>query len=87
MAVRDSWTIPLGVKIECAECHDHSFAKWTRQQFWETAAFFGPASEVRFPNTGEGVKARFLDGTAADGRALCDVFWALLNSGDFALKH
>jgi len=30
----------LGVKIECAQCHKHPFAKWTWQQFWETAAFF-----------------------------------------------
>jgi hypothetical protein len=30
----------LGVKIECAQCHKHPFAKWTRQQFWEYAAFF-----------------------------------------------
>jgi hypothetical protein len=31
----------LGVKLDCAQCHDHPFAKWTRQQFWEYAAFFG----------------------------------------------
>lgn len=31
----------LGVKLECAQCHDHPFAKWTRKQFWEYAAFFG----------------------------------------------
>lgn len=30
----------LGVKIECAQCHNHPFARWTRQQFWEQAAFF-----------------------------------------------
>jgi hypothetical protein len=30
----------LGVKIECAQCHDHPFAKWTRKQFWEYTAFF-----------------------------------------------
>jgi Protein of unknown function (DUF1553)/Protein of unknown function (DUF1549) len=30
----------LGIKLECAQCHDHPFAKWTRQQFWEYAAFF-----------------------------------------------
>jgi hypothetical protein len=30
----------LGVKIECAQCHNHPFAKWKREQFWETAAFF-----------------------------------------------
>jgi hypothetical protein len=31
----------LGVRVECAQCHDHPFAKWTRQQFWQFAAFFG----------------------------------------------
>jgi Protein of unknown function (DUF1549)/Protein of unknown function (DUF1553) len=30
----------LGVQIECAQCHDHPFAKWTREQFWNQAAFF-----------------------------------------------
>jgi hypothetical protein len=30
----------LGVKLECAQCHDHPFAKWQKKQFWETAAFF-----------------------------------------------
>jgi hypothetical protein len=32
----------LGIKIECAQCHNHPFDKWTQQQFWETAAFFAP---------------------------------------------
>jgi hypothetical protein len=31
----------LGVKLDCAQCHDHPFAKWKREQFWEFAAFFG----------------------------------------------
>jgi hypothetical protein len=30
----------LGVKLECAQCHDHPFARWSRRQFWEYAAFF-----------------------------------------------
>jgi hypothetical protein len=30
----------LGVQIECAQCHDHPFAKWTRDLFWNQAAFF-----------------------------------------------
>jgi len=30
----------LGVKLECAQCHDHPFAPYTRAQFWEFAAFF-----------------------------------------------
>jgi hypothetical protein len=30
----------LGVKIECAQCHNHPFADWKREQFWGFAAFF-----------------------------------------------
>jgi hypothetical protein len=30
----------LGVKIECAQCHNHPFASWKRDQFWSYAAFF-----------------------------------------------
>ena len=31
----------LGVKLECAQCHnDKSGGSWTREQFWEFAAFF-----------------------------------------------
>jgi hypothetical protein len=30
----------LGVRIECAQCHDHPFDTWKREQFWNLAAFF-----------------------------------------------
>jgi hypothetical protein len=30
----------LGIRIECAQCHDHPFDRWTRDQFWNQAAFF-----------------------------------------------
>src|SRR5262249_47386815 len=30
----------LGVSFECAQCHNHPFAEWTRDPFWEYAAFF-----------------------------------------------
>lgn len=30
----------LGVNLECAQCHNHPFGQWKRQQFWEFAAFF-----------------------------------------------
>lgn len=30
----------LGVRLECAQCHNHPFADWKRDQFWSLAAFF-----------------------------------------------
>ncbi|MBC7816105.1 MAG: DUF1549 domain-containing protein [Planctomycetaceae bacterium] len=30
----------LGVRIGCAECHDHPFASWKQKDFWGMAAFF-----------------------------------------------
>lgn len=30
----------LGVRLNCAQCHDHPFVKWTRQDYWGMAAFF-----------------------------------------------
>ena len=36
----------LGVKLECAQCHDHPFAAYTREQFWEFAAFFSELNRV-----------------------------------------
>jgi hypothetical protein len=64
----------LGVNLECAQCHDHPFAQWKRNQFWQYAAFFtdvvpaGPQSkprprgEIKIPETERTVKARFLGG-------------------------
>jgi len=30
----------LGVRLNCAQCHDHPFVKWTQQDYWGMAAFF-----------------------------------------------
>jgi hypothetical protein len=30
----------LGIRLECAQCHDHPFAPWKQGQFWSQAAFF-----------------------------------------------
>ncbi len=30
----------LGVRLECAQCHNHPFDEWKREQFWGLAAFF-----------------------------------------------
>ena len=30
----------LGIRIECAQCHDHPFDEWKQGEFWSFAAFF-----------------------------------------------
>ena len=30
----------LGVRLECAQCHDHPFGDWKRDQFWSFTVFF-----------------------------------------------
>ncbi|HMC64009.1 MAG TPA: DUF1549 and DUF1553 domain-containing protein [Gemmataceae bacterium] len=37
----------LGVRLECAQCHDHPTAEWTRQKFWNLAAFFAGLERSR----------------------------------------
>ena len=36
----------LGLRIECAQCHDHPTDTWKRQQFWGYAAFFAGIERV-----------------------------------------
>jgi hypothetical protein len=30
----------LGVKLQCAQCHNHPFVEWKRNEYWGMAAFF-----------------------------------------------
>jgi hypothetical protein len=65
----------LGVRLECAQCHNHPFARWKRDEFWSQAVFFAALSrrddrlvrtdqlELTIPGTERVVHARFLDGT------------------------
>src|SRR5437762_1622903 len=31
----------LGIRLRCAQCHDHPFDKWKEHDFYRMAAFFG----------------------------------------------
>ncbi|MEM6366472.1 MAG: DUF1549 domain-containing protein, partial [Planctomycetota bacterium] len=37
----------LGIRLECAQCHDHPFEPWKQQDFWSYAAFFAQISRPR----------------------------------------
>jgi hypothetical protein len=46
----------LGVQIQCAECHRHPYhEKWTQDDFWGIAAFFG---QTKFDRGGPLAKAK-----------------------------
>ena len=74
----------LGVRLECAQCHDHPHAPWSREVFWSQAAFFAGLRDeataprkITIPGVKREVAARFLDNTplpdAGSGRtALAD---------------
>lgn len=72
----------LGVRIECAQCHNHPFDHWTQEQFWAIAAFFSgqptktKAGDVTFrikiPNTENYVSAAFLEDSPAGWTAGTD---------------
>lgn len=61
----------LGLNLDCAQCHDHPFSRWTRDQFWETAAFFAAPQlsqsgkltllEVMIPDTERKLNPKLLD--------------------------
>ena len=68
----------LGVRLECAQCHNHPFAHWQQEEFWGFAALFAGIAgnengrvtetvarkELKIPDTNKTVQARFLDGAA-----------------------
>ena len=50
-AVNVSQTL-LGVRLECAKCHNHPFERWSQDDFWGFTAFFSriKQKEVYFAN-------------------------------------
>ncbi len=68
----------LSTRLECARCHNHPWEKWTQDDFWAFASFFGrlefkstigeplvsfnDKSEVIHPRTKKPASPKYLDG-------------------------
>jgi hypothetical protein len=62
----------LGIRLDCARCHDHPFDRWTQKDYEDMARFFAPlqkdeimAGSIRVrdnPDRAGGAKPRFLTG-------------------------
>ena len=46
----------LGTRLECAQCHNHPFDKWTQKQFFEMAAFTGG---IRYSDNSTGGRRQY----------------------------
>ena len=58
----------LGLRLDCAQCHDHPYETWSQDQFWGMAAFFGRLTYVG-ERTGVRLPTRLtLDDAAGNGR-------------------
>ena len=76
----------LGVRLGCAKCHDHPFAKWKQEDFWGMAAFFAgvqngnvedtPRTTIRPQDSDVEYTAKLLweEATALDGASPRQVF-------------
>jgi hypothetical protein len=79
----------LGIRLECAQCHNHPFATWKRDEFWGMAAFFagierrGNAAGVIFQGTDTPDKyeievpgsKRIVQASLLDGRKFERIKW------------
>ena len=45
----------LGVRIQCAKCHNHPYERWTQSQYYQMAAFFARVKSKPGERNGETV--------------------------------
>ena len=53
----------LGVRFNCNKCHDHPFERWTQDNYYEMAAYFGQVGLKADPASGD----KKIGGTAVEG--------------------
>jgi hypothetical protein len=54
--VDDACQLFLGVRMACAQCHHHPYEKWSQDDYWGMAAFFGQIGRKAVPVPGVNVQ-------------------------------
>ncbi len=51
--VDDTAQVFLGLRLACAQCHHHPYEKWSQDDYWGIAAFFGRINRKNITEPGE----------------------------------
>jgi hypothetical protein len=51
--VDDTTQVFLGLRLACAQCHHHPYEKWSQDDYWGIAAFFGRVARRNVQTPGE----------------------------------
>src|SRR5262249_21545636 len=46
----------LGTRMQCAQCHHHPYEKWSQDDYWGLAAFYGRVGVKTLPVPGVGIQ-------------------------------
>jgi hypothetical protein len=46
----------LGTRLQCAQCHHHPYEKWSQDDYWGIAAFYGRVGLKQLPVPGVGIQ-------------------------------
>jgi hypothetical protein len=50
--VDDVAQVFFGLRLACAQCHHHPYEKWSQDDYWGIAAFYGRVNRKQFPQRG-----------------------------------
>ncbi len=56
--VEDTAQLFLGLRIQCARCHHHPFEKWSQDDYYGMAAFYGRVGKKVIPNAAANMRDR-----------------------------
>ena len=74
----------MGIRFNCNKCHDHPFERWTQDNYYEMAAYFGQVGLKKDDASGD----KKIGGTAVEGgKPLYEVVFDKKSKTDFFDLH